>query len=219
MTKSLACTAPSLDQVCFPTHMQVHVSTFLLSSEELFAPFTNPSCGLLMAWNYSGTTQKFAAELNQLTELMCNPLFNNDDLSGFSHTHEVKDLDNYLDNKLSPFHEEHGCIFQDPIAQTFNMTPSEQYWKVSEEHNINEINALPHKPDDDLECAIASLMTCSDLPHLTNFSDASLWPFYIYFSNQSKYPHGKPMSMACHHVAYIPSAELFFLQISPQTQS
>ncbi|KAF8833191.1 hypothetical protein BDN67DRAFT_917478, partial [Paxillus ammoniavirescens] len=115
-------------------------------------------------------------------------------------------------------------VFQDPVAQTFNMTPFEQYWKVSEERNIkvfseaysspamldayNEINALPREPDDNLERVVASLMTWLDSTHLTNFGDASLWPFYIYFGNQSKYPRGKLTSMACHHVAYIPSAEL-----------
>ncbi|KIJ59451.1 hypothetical protein HYDPIDRAFT_100692 [Hydnomerulius pinastri MD-312] len=53
-----------------------------------------------------------------------------------------------------------------------------------------------------------SLMTWSDSTHLTHFSNASLWPFYVFFGNQSKYLCSKPTSMACHHIAYIPSIEL-----------
>jgi hypothetical protein len=101
------------------------------------------------------------------------------------------------------------------------MTPFSQYWKISEEKTIRvfseahtspamldayaEINALPREPDDDLERVVASLMVWSDSTHLTNFGDASMWPFYVYFGNQSKYTRGKPTSGACHHVAYIPT--------------
>ncbi|KAF9228318.1 hypothetical protein BS17DRAFT_793093 [Gyrodon lividus] len=192
-----------------------------------------------MAWNYSGMTQKSAAELNRLTEFMRNPLFNTDDLAGFKHGWHKSSVPVQLPKEKvkcpelnAPVMNIPGVhhwslvdiitnVIQDPVTQTFNMTPFEQYWKVSEECNIKvfseaysspvmldaykEINALPRELDNNLECVIASLMTWLDSTHLTNFGDASLWPFYIYFGNQSKYPCGKPTSMACHHVAYIPS--------------
>ena len=40
----------------------------------IFAPFTNPTCGLLMAWQYTGTNQKSAAELDQLVKIQMDPL-------------------------------------------------------------------------------------------------------------------------------------------------
>jgi hypothetical protein len=52
---------------------------------------------------------------------------------------------------------------------------------------------------------VALLMMWSDSTHLASFGDASLWPFYLCFGNQSKYTRGKPTASACHHVAYIPN--------------
>jgi hypothetical protein len=104
-----------------------------------------------------------------------------------------------------------------------------EYWQCSPDHAIevfseaysspemlktyDEINALPRKAGDKYECSIASLMFWSDATHLANFGDASLWPFYLYFGNQSKYVQGKPTASACHHVAYIPTVSFLFDQI------
>ncbi|OJA15139.1 hypothetical protein AZE42_07563 [Rhizopogon vesiculosus] len=112
-------------------------------------------------------------------------------------------------------------VFEDTVSSSFHMTPFRQLWKVSEERTVNvfseaysspafveahaEVNALPRDPDDNLERVVASLMMWSDATHLTNFGDASLWPFYLFFGNQSKYTRGKPTASACHHVAYIPT--------------
>ncbi|KAJ8589808.1 hypothetical protein M405DRAFT_899068 [Rhizopogon salebrosus TDB-379] len=111
--------------------------------------------------------------------------------------------------------------FEDDVSKTFHMTPYSQYWKVSDTKTVQvfseaysspamldaytEINDLPREPDDNLERVVAPLMMWSDATHLTNFGDASLWPFYLYFGSQSKYTRGKPTSKACHHVAYIPT--------------
>jgi hypothetical protein len=105
------------------------------------------------------------------------------------------------------------------------MTPFQQLWNVSDGHTVNvyseaysspafleahkEINSLPHDPDDDLERVVASLMMWSDVTHLASFGDASLWPVYLLFGNQSKYTQGKPTASTCHHVAYIPTVSRF----------
>ncbi|KAG2739979.1 hypothetical protein P692DRAFT_20756128 [Suillus brevipes Sb2] len=112
-------------------------------------------------------------------------------------------------------------VFEDGVATTFHMTPFRQMWNVSDEQSIEvfseaysspamleahaEINSLPRATDDNLERVVASLMMYSDSTHLSNFGDASLWPFYLFFGNESKYTRGKPTANACHHVAYIPS--------------
>jgi len=75
---------------------------------DIFAPFTNPTCGLLMAWQYSGMNQKSAVELDQLTKIQMDPLYDAKDLAGFLHTREMKLLDKFLQTKDNPFHEEHG---------------------------------------------------------------------------------------------------------------
>jgi hypothetical protein len=112
-------------------------------------------------------------------------------------------------------------VFEDSASSTFHMTPFQQMWNTSDGRNIQifseayssaamleayaEVNSLPAEPDDNLERVVASLMMWSDSTHLANFGDASLWPFYLYFGNQSKYTRGKPTASACHHVAYIPT--------------
>ena len=68
-----------------------------------------------------------------------------------------------------------------------------------------EIHSLPRKPGDDLKCVVAPLTLWSDATQLANFGDASLWPIYLYFGNQSKYTRCLPTASACHHVAYIPT--------------
>jgi hypothetical protein len=94
-------------------------------------------------------------------------------------------------------------IFTGNVTTTFNMIPYREYWQCSPDRSIevfseaysspemletfDEINALPREAGDEYECAIASLMLWSDATHLVNFGDASLWPFYLYFGNQSKY--------------------------------
>ncbi|KAG2112883.1 hypothetical protein DEU56DRAFT_749192, partial [Suillus clintonianus] len=208
-----------------------------ISSDQLFEAFTNPSAGILMAWQL-------------------------EDLNGLNHTRELKLLDEYLKNKSNPFQEEYGwrqstvkirlpkekvkfaseadapeleipgvhhrCltdlithVFENEVSKTFNMTPFQQFWKTPDNRDIKvfgesyaspamleaytEINALPRAPGDELERAVASVMVWSDATHLANFGDASLWPFYVYFGNQSKYTRGKPTARACHHLAYIPT--------------
>ncbi|KAG2062206.1 hypothetical protein BDR06DRAFT_978637 [Suillus hirtellus] len=95
-------------------------------------------------------------------------------------------------------------VFENEVSRTFNMTPFQQYWKTPNDP-YTEINALPQEPGDELECVVASVMVWSDATHLANFRDASLWPFYVYFGNQSKYTQGKPTAWVCHHLAYIPT--------------
>jgi hypothetical protein len=112
-------------------------------------------------------------------------------------------------------------VFEDTIVSSFHLTPFHQQWKTADDRAINvyseafsspafleahaEINALPRDPGDNLERVVASLMMWSDGTHLASFGDASLWPFYLCFGNQSKYTRGKPTASACHHVAYIPN--------------
>ncbi|KAG2140145.1 hypothetical protein DEU56DRAFT_735250 [Suillus clintonianus] len=237
--------APTLaggDRVPDSSRITEGLSSKVIEQDDLYAAFSNPTSGLLMAYHYSGTGQH--------------------DANSFSHTRESKNIDAYLEKKSNPFHQEYGwrqsavkirlpkegekwdaeseapeleipgvhhrsitdiieSVFQDDVATTFNMTPYREFWKSPDGRDIEvfseaysspemvetyaEINNLPREEGDDLERTIASLMFWSDATHLANFGDASLWPFYLYFGNQSKYIRGKPTASACHHVAYIPT--------------
>ncbi|KIO00575.1 hypothetical protein M404DRAFT_152488 [Pisolithus tinctorius Marx 270] len=55
-----------------------------------------------------------------------------------------------------------------------------------------------------LECVIAGLMFWPNATHLTQFGDASAWPIYLFFGNQSKYTCAC-LSSACHPIAFMPT--------------
>ncbi|KJA13829.1 hypothetical protein HYPSUDRAFT_99722, partial [Hypholoma sublateritium FD-334 SS-4] len=65
-----------------------------------------------------------------------------------------------------------------------------------------EIQALPAEPGCSLPRVMVGLMFGSDSTHLTSFGNASLWPCYMYFGNESKYRRCKPNCNLCNHMAY-----------------
>ncbi|KAF5343015.1 hypothetical protein D9757_014587 [Collybiopsis confluens] len=64
--------------------------------------------------------------------------------------------------------------------------------------------AAPMDKDLQHPCALAGMMFWSDATRVGHWGDASMWPIYMYFGNQSKYERSKPSAFAAHHVAYIP---------------
>ena len=76
-----------------------------------------------------------------------------------------------------------------------------------------EINSLPKDPGDHYKWVVVPLMLWSDATQLASFGDASLWPVYLFFGNQSKYTRGKPTVAVCHHVVYIPSVSVHYSMI------
>ncbi len=117
--------------------------------------------------------------------------------------------------------------FTSQDALRFHYTPFKHVWRSSEELGEQRVYSELYCSDrwlqeheelqkqssiDGIEKAIAGLMFWSDSTHLTNFGNASVWPIYLYFGNQSKYERARPSSHACHHVAYVPSVR-FYLNI------
>jgi hypothetical protein len=65
-----------------------------------------------------------------------------------------------------------------------------------------ELQNAPAEPDCDLPRVVVALMFWSDVTQLTSFSNAKLWPLYLFFGNESKYHRCKPSCQLCQHVAY-----------------
>ncbi|KAJ7728802.1 hypothetical protein DFH07DRAFT_998550, partial [Mycena maculata] len=111
--------------------------------------------------------------------------------------------------------------FQGPAFQEFHTTPFEYRWDPN--HNkpdnpdvvygeiytssrmLKAYKELPQTATPNLETIIAAYMFWSDATHLANFGNASLWPLYTFFGNQSKYTRAKPTANAGYHQAYFPS--------------
>lgn len=117
------------------------------------------------------------------------------------------------------------AALSEPLAQDFHLTPYQAHWTPDQNKPperlyseiyttdafLNEhakIKSQMPQGNCQLETVVLSLMFWSDSTHLTTFSDASLWPIYMFFGNLSKYTRGKPSAHASHHIAYIPKVSL-----------
>ncbi|KAJ7469129.1 hypothetical protein FB451DRAFT_1038834, partial [Mycena latifolia] len=107
---------------------------------------------------------------------------------------------------------------QNAAARTFHYTPFKQFWKSSSADDppqriFDEIyssdamveahttlHKQPPEPGCKLERVVLSLMFWSDSMHLASFGNASLWPLYMFFGNQSKWLRVKPRTNLCHHL-------------------
>jgi hypothetical protein len=115
--------------------------------------------------------------------------------------HDPGDPDVHLDPVDIPL-DEHGLPI---LPEGHEVLYGEIYTSA---RMLKAHNALPEAatlPTPHLETIIAAYMFWSDATHLANFGNASLWPLYTFFGNQSKYTRAKPTSNAGHHQAYFPS--------------
>ncbi|PSR74700.1 hypothetical protein PHLCEN_2v9634, partial [Hermanssonia centrifuga] len=78
----------------------------------------------------------------------------------------------------------------------------ELYWSDAFLEAHKSIQAQPSEPGCKLEKVVAGFMFASDATHLTAFGDASLWPLYLAFGNESKYRRSKPSCYAQSHIGY-----------------
>ncbi|KAG6369481.1 hypothetical protein JVT61DRAFT_14374 [Boletus reticuloceps] len=96
--------APTLEQSL--PHISSRVGSLHPAAEigpdNLFSAFSNPTAGLLMCWQYSGSTTKSAAELQRLWSFMKDPAFDAAAHSTFSHERERKNIEKYLSDEASP---------------------------------------------------------------------------------------------------------------------
>ncbi|KAG6911067.1 hypothetical protein DXG01_004582 [Tephrocybe rancida] len=65
-----------------------------------------------------------------------------------------------------------------------------------------ELLRSPPEPGCQAPRAIVALMMWSDATHLTAFSEAKLWPAYLFFGNNSKYSRCRPSRHLANHIAY-----------------
>ncbi|KAG2058593.1 hypothetical protein BDR06DRAFT_980408 [Suillus hirtellus] len=114
------------------------------------------------------------------------------------------------------------AAFSEASLHWFHLTSFKQFWKsplTGQEQRLydelytsdawNKAHDELHEQKRDngcqLEWVIAGLMFWSDATHLAQFGNASAWPVYLFFGNQSKYVCACPTTNACHPIAFIPS--------------
>jgi hypothetical protein len=112
------------------------------------------------------------------------------------------------------------AALQDASPDEFHLQPFKLYWQHNgdpddSEHLYSKLynsDVLIEEHEhirkayetQEHETVVAAMMFWSDLMHLANFGNASLYPIYLYLGNQTKYMQCKPSAVAAHHIAYIP---------------
>jgi hypothetical protein len=81
-------------------------------------------------------------------------------------------------------------------------------------HANQELQSSPGEPNCNAPRHIVGLMFASDATHLTSFGDASLWPLYLFFGNESKYRRCKPTCRLANHVAYFQKVPPFLCRLT-----
>ena len=71
-----------------------------------------------------------------------------------------------------------------------------------------EIQMMNGEPECSLPRVLVGIVFGSDGTHLTSFGNASLWPCYMYFGNESKHRRCKPTHNLCNHIAYFQKVRL-----------
>ena len=111
-------------------------------------------------------------------------------------------------------------VAQDETVPLHN-NPYKEYWKPTEDSipqrvygelyssdtllEAHEELQNSSAPDDQYENVVFPLIFQSDATKLTNFSNKSSWPLYMFSGSQSKYARSQPNLKTGHQVAYIPS--------------
>jgi hypothetical protein len=108
------------------------------------------------------------------------------------------------------FHyEPYRLQWQTPASPTPINVYGELYTSEAFVEANHDLQNSPREPDCDAPRHIVGLMFASDATHLTSFGDASLWPLYLFFGNESKYRRCKPTCHLANHVAYFQKVNSF----------
>jgi hypothetical protein len=121
-----------------------------------------------------------------------------------------RNLVDVVKEKLSnPDHDDH--FHYDPYELKWQANGKSEPVRVhgemySSQAFLDVHNALQNSPPEEnctLPRHIVALMFSSDSTNLTSFGDATLWPIYLFFGNESKYRRCQPTCNLGSHVAYL----------------
>jgi len=121
-------------------------------------------------------------------------------------TKELQDPDSFERIHLRPFEEWWTpSESDDPVRVYSDVYTSDEMLEA--DRNLQESLKASTSTSPQLEMFIVSVGLYSDSTNLTSFSNASLWPMYMYIGNESKYIRAKPTSFSAHHIAYLPTVQ------------
>lgn len=127
-----------------------------------------------------------------------------------------RNLVDVIKEKLSnPDHDDH--FHYDPYELKWQLNGKSEPIRVygelyTSQAFVDAHNALQNSPrekDCTLSRHVVALMFSSDSTNLTSFGDATLWPIYLFFGNESKYRRCQPNCNLGNHVAYLRKVRQF----------
>ncbi|KAI9460307.1 hypothetical protein HD554DRAFT_2176664 [Boletus coccyginus] len=86
--------------------MRVLLSKKIL--DDIFAPFSNPTSGIYLAWNHSGSNLKSGVEADHFVQLQQDHHYNIEELKTFLFACETRQLNDFLESKANPFRSDYG---------------------------------------------------------------------------------------------------------------
>ncbi|KAG1840740.1 hypothetical protein F4604DRAFT_1598686 [Suillus subluteus] len=77
--------------------------------EDIFSPFSSPTAGLLMCWQYSGANSKSSTKMKHLTRVFLDDdEYRKEDMRIFDDVQEKRLIKEYLKDRSNPFRVENG---------------------------------------------------------------------------------------------------------------
>ena len=116
-------------------------------------------------------------------------------------TEQLKDPDAFKEMFLQPFSEHWKPTENDPPVRVYGEVYSSDAMLNAQQKLLQKLRDLPRPQP---EAFLVALMLASDSTFLTQFSQASMWPIYMFFGNVSKYTRCAPDSLSAHHITYLP---------------
>ena len=114
---------------------------------------------------------------------------------------QLKDPNMFKEMYLQPFSEHWKPTESDPPVRVYGEVYSSDAMLDAQRKLLEKLRGLPLPQP---EAFLVAMMLASDSTFLTQFSQASMWPIYMFFGNVSKYIRSSPDPLSAHHVAYLP---------------
>jgi hypothetical protein len=114
---------------------------------------------------------------------------------------QLKNPETFKEMFLQPFSEHWKPAEDDTPVRVYGEVYSSDAMLSAHHKLLEKLQNLPRPRP---EAFLVALMLASDSTFLTQFSQASMWPIYMFFGNTSKYIRSSPDSLSAHHVAYLP---------------
>jgi hypothetical protein len=137
-----------------------------IGPENLFSPFSSPTAGLLMCWQYSGVNSKSNAEMKHLTwNFLDVDEYKREDVQIYDNVREKQFISAYLKDSTNPFHAKNGWC---KSTVQIRLPKEKMKWASEDEAPVLEIPGVYHRSLTDIITSVFQDSVASTF-HMTPF--------------------------------------------------